>query len=373
MRLAHKRFIAMLAAIIMLLAWTAPMAFAMTASHEIISTSQQTSPPYSVQPSDEILFEINAEFLTEDEKPDEIDIVTNSSLEFVEVTNYGVYNTNSEPLPWDGIESIGMMDGAMKIMLAPIPETAVRLEITYTCTAGTILTIGPNGMANKASIITHVNNVRENDCTVQEVESRSVYAWGLWLWTIDSNKEYEDVGKNNNSGQDMHPGQSVPNAAFSIYTDPELSHKLTFTESFRRYVVCPESKADHTDIVKLDNAGLVHVGGLTSGTYYIVEERPAKGYASAITDPIQVSFDYDTKSLPEVKLINLYDQASANNKHIEFREGPTIMIDYKENIIKTPKVLPLALTIAGTGVILFIGPMLYTEYTKRKQNNAQNG
>ena len=126
-----------LAAIILALLTTALIpvtVFALELSHEVSSTPTEVKPPFTVSPYDEIVFEIIAEFNANEEKPDEIDIDIHDCLLFNDVDGISVFSGNKK-LDYDGAENIEKENGSIKIYLSPLPETADRVELYYTCTA----------------------------------------------------------------------------------------------------------------------------------------------------------------------------------------------------------------------------------------------
>lgn len=372
MRYANRpayRLIAAIAAVIMLLASVIPTASAIDAEHEILNTPTEERPPFSISPNDDITFKITADFNYDMNKPDEIDIRLDTSFLFVKTNEAVVYDVNGNQLEWAGVERTSKENDLVKLYLAPMPETAASICLTYTCTVDEIVSIGPAGMSNKANIITHTNGVQrdENISSSIEVESRSAYSWFMELWTIDSSKKRQVIttstGSTNygtGSGPDMHPGQSVEGASFKIYTDENLINNLSFAESFRRYVVCSDANAKHVDEIHLDNAGRADIIGLRAGTYWVQETKPANEYNKAVSEPIKVEFTYDEDELPSVKLINVYDQHTTESNNIETRNGPAIIIDYKDYKTANPHAKQLIATaiilaaIAITGSIILI-------------------
>ena len=58
---------------------------------------------------------------------------------------------------------------------------------------------GTAGMYNNAHVITHVNNIRENESREVTQESRAVHCWYVELWTFDSNKPKQTIVTSSNS------------------------------------------------------------------------------------------------------------------------------------------------------------------------------
>lgn len=368
------RILAILCACIMMLAMVVPYAMAMEVTHEIIETPGENQAPFSMSAGDNIEFEILAEFSENAEKPDEIDIDVNDCMLFVDVDEISVYDNAGNELYWTGIEETTKENETVKLYLSAIPTEAVSLKLTYTCCAKDILSAGVKGMYNTAHIITHVNNVRQNESSSVDVESRRVYTWYMELWTIDTRKDRQisttssgATNKGTQTGVDMHPGQAVSGASFKIYTDADLTKPLSFLPEFRTYRVCSDAMAKHVDEITMDNGGRALITGLKSGEYWIQETEPACGYDPAIKKPIRVEFAYDESELPEVKLINHFDNATDNNFRIETRRGPQILIDYRNVYDKTVIAHYAAITLTGVcGGLLALALAYYTHKRKKK-------
>lgn len=369
-----------LAAIILALLTTALIpvtVFALELSHEVSSTPTEVKPPFTVSPYDEVVFEIIAEFNANEEKPDEIDIDIHDCLLFNDVDGISVFSGNKK-LDYDGAENIEKENGSVKIYLSPLPETADRIELYYTCTAREIVSIGTAGMYNNAHVITHVNNIRENESREVTQESRAVHCWYVELWTFDSNKPKQTIVTSSNSsggtttttGQDMHQGQSVGGAGFEIYEDKNLTEKISFLPGFRRYTVCSEANAKSVDEIHLDNSGRATIVGLKNGTYYIKETKPANEYEPVLDQPIELQFTYDESELPNVKLINKIDDTTVENTHVEMRRGPQILIDYGEDKFDTKIIIAGAVVLILAGVL--VANIRITVDKHKKETKAEN-
>ena len=330
----------------------------------VCSGTKASCGSYTMSPGDAVQYGVNLELPAEAAlvciKPD-------SALNFVSSGELTVCNDNGEPF-FTTLLNYTTTDGYF-YSLDGMPRDGDGC-FTYVLSLTDTPAVGDAGMACEITVLDTDGHVLSSN------KSPRVYSLYMTISTVDTRLPKSDTSSKEPTVT-TYNGQYVGEGAFTLYTDRERRHPLSFLEGFREYTVCPEGTDMATQLLKTDIGGHLIVKGLQSGTYYLCEAEPPLDYYKATSGPIAVTLNLEENSDGEVKMTMVQTPMKSENTEVVLLRDKTrnsaVLLDYKDASASLPRTLlrhPAALIATLTAAVVLGGFTLAARGGSKKKRSA---
>lgn len=329
------------------------------ASQSIVVCSgvQASCGSYTMSPGDTVQYAVNLEL------PDEaalICIKPDSVLNFVSAGDLAVDDNEGKPF-FTASLSYTTTDGYF-YNLEEMPHGG-KGSFTYVLSLTDSPAVGEVGMACDVSVLDADGNILSSS------ESPRVYSLYMSISTVDTRLPKSETTSKKEPVVTTYNGQYVGEGAFTLYTDKEMRHPVSFLEDFREFTVCPDGTDMSTQALATDLGGYLTVKGLRSGTYYLCESEAPVDYYKATSGPIVITLDLEENDKGELKMtMTQTPMEQDDNEVVLLRDetrSSTVLLDYKDassSLVKALLRKPAAV-ITMVIIVAILAGVRYTAFT----------